>query len=64
MMKQMTLQGAMEYPERFEEMLELLGRRDLSAMITHRFPLDDFLEAFAVANSPTSGAKVMIDVAY
>jgi threonine dehydrogenase-like Zn-dependent dehydrogenase len=63
MMKQMTLQGAMEYPDRYEDMLELLQRRDLSPMITHRFGLDDFLEAFSVAQSPDAGAKVMIDIA-
>ena len=63
MMKQMTLQGAMEYPDRFEDMLELLGRRDLSPMISHRFGLEDFLEAFAIAQSPDAGAKVMIELA-
>jgi threonine dehydrogenase-like Zn-dependent dehydrogenase len=62
MMKQLTLQGAMEYPDRFEEMLELLSRRDLSPLITHRFALDDFAEAFAVAKSPDAGAKVMIRI--
>jgi threonine dehydrogenase-like Zn-dependent dehydrogenase len=63
MMKQLTLQGAMEYPNRFEDMLELLARRDLSPMITHRFGLDDFLEAFSIAQSPDAGAKVMIEMA-
>ncbi len=62
MMKQMTLQGAMEYPDRFEEMLELLSRRDLGPMITHRFALDDFAEAFEVAKSPDTAAKVMIRI--
>ena len=62
LMKQMSLQGAMEYPERFEEMIELIDRRDLSPMITHRFALDDFLEALAVAQSPDAGAKVMIEM--
>ncbi len=62
MMKQLTLQGAMEYPDRYEEMIELLGRRDLAPMITHRFPLDDFVDAFAVAQSPDRGAKVMIEI--
>lgn len=62
MMKQMTLQGAMEYPDRFEAMLELLSRRDLSPMITHRFALDDFAEALEVAKSPDAGAKVMIRI--
>lgn len=62
MMKQLTLQGAMEYPDRFEAMLELLSRRDLSPMITHRFALEDFAEAFEVAKSPDAGAKVMIHI--
>ena len=62
MMKQLTLQGAMEYPERYEEMIELLGRQDLSPMISHRFGLDEFLDAFAVAQSPAAGAKVMIEI--
>jgi threonine dehydrogenase-like Zn-dependent dehydrogenase len=63
MMRQMTLQGAMEYPDRFEDMIELLGRRDLSPMITHRYRLEDFHEAFAIAQSPDVGAKVMIEIA-
>ena len=60
LMKQMTLVGSMEYPERYEAMLELIARRDPSAMITHRYALDDFVEAFAVASAPDAGAKVMI----
>jgi hypothetical protein len=32
-------------------------------MITHRYPLDEFLSAFAVAQSPSAGAKVMIEIA-
>ncbi|MFK7898760.1 MAG: zinc-binding dehydrogenase [Myxococcota bacterium] len=63
LMKQIMIQGSMEYPERYEDMLELLSRRDLSPMITHRFGLDDFLEAFAIAQSPDAGAKVMIEMA-
>ncbi len=62
LMKQMSLVGSMEYPERYEAMLELIGRRDPTAMITHRFALDDFVEAFAVASSPDAGAKVMIEM--
>ncbi|HPG26303.1 MAG TPA: zinc-binding dehydrogenase, partial [Myxococcota bacterium] len=62
LMKQMTLQGAMEYPDRFETMIELLDRRDLSPMITHRFALDDFAAAFDVARSPDAGAKVMVRI--
>ncbi|MAG29286.1 MAG: alcohol dehydrogenase [Deltaproteobacteria bacterium] len=62
LMKQMRLQGAIEYPERFENMLELLARRDLGPMITHRFRLDEFSTAFEVAKSPDAGAKIMIEI--
>lgn len=61
--KEITIRGSIEYPERYEEMIELLARRDLSPMITHRFPLEDFVEAFALAGSPDAGAKIMIDIA-
>ena len=43
-------------------MIELIDRRDLSPMITHRFALDDFREALSVAQSPDAGAKVMIEM--
>jgi threonine dehydrogenase-like Zn-dependent dehydrogenase len=62
MMKQLTLQGAMEYPDRYEDMLELLGRRDLSPMITHRFPLAQFGDAMEIAGNPDAGAKVMVEI--
>lgn len=60
LMKQMTLVGSMEYPDRYEAMLELIARRDPTPMITHRFALADFVEAFRLASSPEAGAKVMI----
>jgi threonine dehydrogenase-like Zn-dependent dehydrogenase len=60
MMKQLTLRGAMEYPADFSETIALLGRRDLSPLITHRFPLERFAEALAVAKDANAGGKVMI----
>ncbi|MEZ4331199.1 MAG: alcohol dehydrogenase catalytic domain-containing protein [Myxococcota bacterium] len=60
LMKEMSLVGSIEYPARYETMLELIARRDPTPMITHRFALDDFVAAFAVASSPDAGAKVMI----
>jgi threonine dehydrogenase-like Zn-dependent dehydrogenase len=62
MMKQLTIRGAMEYPEDYGRTLALLARRDLSAMISHRFPLDRFHEALAVARDPAAGGKVMIEL--
>ena len=60
MMKQLTLRGAMEYPDDYNDSIELLARRDLSPMISHRFPLDRFPEAFATARDPQAGAKVLV----
>ena len=62
MMKQLTIRGAMEYPEDFAESLGLLVRWDLSPMISHRFPLERFPEAPAVARDPQAGGKVLIDL--
>jgi len=62
MMKQLTIRGAMEYPEDYADTLALLGRWDLSPMITNRFPLDRFSEALEIASDPNVGGKVMIDI--
>ena len=62
MMKQLVIRGAMEYPEDYRDSLDLLERWDLSAMVTHRFPLERFHEALAVARDPNAGGKVMIEV--
>lgn len=62
MMKQLSIRGAMEYPDDYTDTLALLNRWDLSPMITHRFPLDRFSEGLAIASDPNSGGKVMIDI--
>ena len=62
MMKQLTIRGAMEYPEDYTDSLDLLARRDLSPMICHRFPFERFHEALAVARDPQAGGKVLIDL--
>jgi threonine dehydrogenase-like Zn-dependent dehydrogenase len=62
MMKQLTIRGAMEYPEDYTQSLELLVRRDLSPMISHRFPLERFHEAFEVARDPRAGGKVLVEM--
>jgi 2-desacetyl-2-hydroxyethyl bacteriochlorophyllide A dehydrogenase len=40
LMKEFTIRGSMEYPERFEDAVDLLARRDLTGLITHTRPLD------------------------
>lgn len=62
MMKQLTICGAMEYPEDYNDALALLARRDLSAMVSHRFPLSDFHDALAVASDPRAGGKVLVSI--
>lgn len=61
MMKQLELLGSIAQPEDWNDMIEMLGQVDLSAMITHRFPLEDFEEALAIAQDADAGAKVMVD---
>lgn len=62
MMKQLTIRGAMEYPNDYQEALSLLTRQDLTPMISHRFPLERFPEALATAQDAGRGAKVMVDI--
>ena len=38
----------------------LLARRDLSALITHRFPLDRFADALTLLEGSKDCGKVMI----
>ena len=61
-MKQFTIRGSIEYPERFEHAIELLGRRDLSGLITHSFRLEEFGEGLAVLEGSTECGKVMITI--
>lgn len=60
MIKSIQLIGSLAYPDDWSEALEILGKSDLSPMITHRFALDDFAEALEVARDASAGAKVLI----
>jgi len=60
LMKQFTVRGSMEYPERFEDAVELLARRDLSHLITHTLPLEAFGDGLAVLEGSKDCGKVMI----
>jgi threonine dehydrogenase-like Zn-dependent dehydrogenase len=62
LMKQFTICGAIEYPDRFEAAIELLARRDLSALITHRYPLHDFARALETLGGSRECGKVMITI--
>jgi threonine dehydrogenase-like Zn-dependent dehydrogenase len=60
LMKQFTIRGSMEYPERFEDAIDLLVRRDLSRLITHTLPLERFGDGLAVLEGSKDCGKVMI----
>jgi threonine dehydrogenase-like Zn-dependent dehydrogenase len=62
LMKQFTVRGSMEYPERFEDAVELLARRDLSHLITHTLPLEGFGDGLAVLEGSKDCGKVMITI--
>ncbi len=60
LMKEFTIRGSMEYPDRFEDAVELLERRDLSFLITHTLPLEEFGEGLEVLEGSKDCGKVMI----
>ncbi|ADI15993.1 NAD(P)-dependent alcohol dehydrogenase [Truepera radiovictrix] len=63
--KELDVKGIFRYVYTYPAAINLLasGRADVEAMITHRFPLDDLLTAFAYAEEGTDGAvKVMVEV--
>ena len=52
----------MEYPERFADAVDLLARRDLSALVTDRFALEQFDDALALLEGSKECGKVMVAV--
>lgn len=62
LMKQFTIQGSMEYPSRFADAIDLLSRLDLSPLITHRFPLEQFTEAVALLESSKECGKILVTI--
>jgi threonine dehydrogenase-like Zn-dependent dehydrogenase len=62
MSKETSLIGASGYPSEFPEVMAKLADKslDAEAMITHRLPFSDFLNAFDVADDASGAAKVVI----
>lgn len=60
LMKQFTIRGSFEYPPRFEDAIELLARHDLSPLITHTLPLEDFHRGLDLLEGSKDCGKVMI----
>ena len=61
--KELTIRGAMEYPDRFEDAIELIMRRDVSPMITDRIALEDWHRVQELIDGPPSFAKIMVTMA-
>jgi threonine dehydrogenase-like Zn-dependent dehydrogenase len=62
MSKRLQIRGSMGYPARFEDAIELLSRRDVGAMITHRLPLEKFHDALAVLDADKNCGKVLVTI--
>ncbi|MFZ4519482.1 MAG: zinc-dependent alcohol dehydrogenase [Microthrixaceae bacterium] len=62
LMKELTLRGSIEYPDRFEDSVDLIARRDLSSLITHRFELDRFHDALATLDGSKDCGKVLVTI--
>ena len=62
LMKQFTIRGSMEYPPRFADAIDLLARRDLSPLITHRIPLEQFGDAVAMLEGSKDCGKVLVTI--
>lgn len=62
LMQELTIRGSIEYPAHFGDAIDLLSRRDLSPLITHRFGLQDITEALAVLDGSKECGKVMIEM--
>jgi threonine dehydrogenase-like Zn-dependent dehydrogenase len=58
--KQFTIRGSFEYPPRFEDAIELLDRRDLSSLVTHTLPLEEFGDGLSLLEGSKDCGKVMI----
>lgn len=59
--KEMTITTSMAYPNEFPEVLATLASgADVAPMISHRFALDDYAQAFATAEDRDVSGKVLI----
>jgi threonine dehydrogenase-like Zn-dependent dehydrogenase len=63
LMKELVITAATQYPVEFPLVIEMLlsGEVDVSPLISHRFPLSHFDEAFAQARRQDEAMKVLVD---
>jgi threonine dehydrogenase-like Zn-dependent dehydrogenase len=60
LMKELSITGSMEYPERFEDAIDLLARRDLTGVVTHRVALADVHDGLALLGGSKDCGKVLV----
>lgn len=59
--KEMSITTSMAYPDEFPDVIEtLLSGIDVEPLISHRYPLDEYAAAFAMAQDRTASGKVLI----
>jgi threonine dehydrogenase-like Zn-dependent dehydrogenase len=59
--KEMTITTSMAYPDEFPEVLATLASgADVSPIVSHRFPLGAYAEAFRVAQDREVSGKVLV----
>jgi hypothetical protein len=51
-----------EYPARFADAIDLLARRDLSALLTHRYRLEHFDDALDLLRGSRDCGKVLVSL--
>ncbi|MDI9897145.1 L-idonate 5-dehydrogenase [Rhodococcus sp. IEGM 1381] len=61
--RELELVGSFRFNDEIDEVLEALtdGSLDASAVVTHTYPVDDALEAFAVAQDSSVSGKVLLE---
>lgn len=62
MMKELSIRGSIEYPKGLDDAIDLLARRDLSGLLTHRFPLDRFDDALGLLQGSKDCGKVLVTI--
>ena len=62
MSKEITLIGSQGYPHEFPEVMDKIAKGEIhpEMMISHRFPFDQFLQAFEVADNANDAGKVVL----
>lgn len=63
LLRELNITGSMAYPTEFPEVIAMLqsGRLDVSALISHQFPLSQFEQGLHQARNVDAAIKVMID---